>query len=81
MTKTTDQRGRLNRAIRSKRGHFVWLSVGLLMVPLIVSLTKLTLFQMVGVFGPSFIVALLQIFFSHSKRPCLFAVQGNEGLL
>ena len=78
MTKTTDQRGRLNRAIRSKRGHFVWLSVGLLMVPLIVSLTKLTLFQMVGVFGPSFIVSLLQIFCAYSKRPCLFDLKVNE---
>ena len=78
MTKTTDRRGRLNRAIRSKWGHLAWLSVGLLMVSLIVPLAKLTLFQMVGVFGPSFIVSLLQIFCAYSKRPCPFDLKVNE---
>ena len=78
MTKTTNRRDRLNRAIRSERGHFVWLSVGLPMVCLMVPLAGFTLVQMVGVFGPSFIVSLLQIFCAYSKRPCLFDLKVNE---
>lgn len=78
MTKTTNRRDRLNRAIRSKRGHFVWLFLGLLMVWLMVPLAGFTSVQMVGVFGPSFIVSLLQIFCAYPKRRCPFDLKVNE---
>jgi len=78
MTKTIDRRGRLNRAIRSKLGHLAWLSVGLPMVCLMVPLAGFTLVQMVGVFGPSFIVSFLQIAKTCFKFPCPFEVKVSE---
>lgn len=78
MTETTDWRGRLRNAVRSKWGHVAWSLIGLPMACLIASTTSFTLVHVVGVFGPSFVVSLLQLVCAYREQPCPFDAKVNE---